>query len=81
MASRMALDEVHRLAAAVAADYQGITVESVAASDGEAESVELLLMVPRGDDTESHVVRVRRLDRTTFERDLREQLQTEIDKR
>ncbi len=79
MATRLELEEVHELAAAIAAEYPGITLE-VAASDGEAESVELLLRVPRGQDVDSHVVRIRRLDRSSFERELREQLQAEIGK-
>jgi hypothetical protein len=78
---RMALDEVHRLATAIAADYPGVTVESIAGSDGENESVELLLIVPRGETTESQVVRVQRLDRIRFEHDLREQLQAAIAER
>jgi hypothetical protein len=61
--------------------YPGITVDGVAASDGEAESVELLLTVPRGAGKEKHVMRVRRVNRTTVERDLREQMQAEFAKR
>jgi hypothetical protein len=81
MSSRMTLDDVHRLASSIAGDYPGIIVEGIAASDGEGESVELLLRVPRGDTTESHVVRARRLDEAMFERDLREQLHAELAKR
>ena len=80
MSSRMALEDVHHLTAAIAADYPGITLE-VAASDGEAESIELLLRVPNGDNTDSHVMRVQRLDPMLFERDLREQLQAELGSR
>jgi hypothetical protein len=81
MPGRLALSSVRRLAVAVAADYPGITVDGVAASDGEAESVELLLTVPRGAGKEKHVMRVRRVNRTTVERDLREQMQAEFAKR
>jgi hypothetical protein len=81
MSSRMTLDDVHRLASSIAGDYPGIIVEGIAASDGEGESVELLLRVPRGDTPESHVVRARRLDEAMFERDLREQLNAELAKR
>jgi hypothetical protein len=79
MPPRLTLDEVHRLAAAVAADYPGITLD-VAASDGEGESVELLLRRPSGANTDSHVMRVPRLDRAAFELELRKQLQAEIGK-
>ena len=72
-ADDLPLEDVIQLAKRVAADFEGVTVEGVAAMHGEAESVELLLNVlrPGGKGHRSVRARVRRVDRRSFERDLR----------
>ena len=73
--------DVVALAKRVAADFEGVAIE-VAALDGEAESVVLLLSVPDPDGGDPHnaMVRVRRVDRLSFARDLRVQITSALRK-
>ena len=77
----LSVRDVLRHARAVAADFDGVTIESLAAMDGEAESVELLVSVPKaGGDRQNVMLRVQRKDQTVFERELREHLTATLKK-
>jgi len=67
--------ELHVLASRIAKGYPGVSLVSVAASDGEAESVELLMSIERADaDAEKVMMRVPR-ERQAFEAELRRQIE------
>ncbi len=70
------LQDVLRLARGVAAEFEGVEIDGVAALDGEVESVDLLLSLPQSGSRERYqaMVRVRREHRHGFERELRAQI-------
>ncbi len=72
----LSLQDVLRLARGVAADFEGVAIDGVAALDGEFESVDLLLSLPQSGSRERYqkMVRVRREHQQGFERELRAQI-------
>jgi hypothetical protein len=76
----LSVRDVLRHARAVAADFDGVTIESLAAMDGEAESVELLVSVPKAGERQNVMLRVQRKNQTVFERELREHLTAALKK-
>ena len=71
LSNRLPLYEVAQVSRRVAAEFAGVIIEAVADSDGEADSVEILLTV-RG---EHHMLRVRRENQETLANALRQMLE------
>ena len=67
------LQDVLRLARGVAAEFEGVEIDGVAALDGEVESVDLLLSLPQSGSRERYraMVRERPYNRHGYLREMR----------